>query len=171
MALLCFLSRPQEVFLDSPRRLLRIHFTTSKYSMLHVLRRGPASIGRLVPFPSSSIRCIQSITNRHHPSAVTRIFMSVSEPTRSFSTTQPWAQLAYAQRESAQDDFQNQPPASNSSTQVADPNGPVTKFKDLETRGMVCRTLVDTVTGKMRLETMTHVQTLTINESLKGIDM
>ena len=171
MALLCFLSRPREVFLGSPRTFSRIDFTTSNYSMFHALRRGPASIGRPFLFPSSSIRCIQSLTNRHRPSAVTRILTSVSESTRAYSTTQRWAQLAYAQRESAQDDFHNQPPASDPSTQVADQNGPVTKFKDLVTRGMVCRTLVDTVTGKMGLETMTHVQTLTINESLKGIDM
>lgn len=139
--------------------------------MFRVLRRGPTSIGRPVLFPSSSIRCIQSITNRHRPSAVTRILTTVSEPTKAYSTTQRWAQLAYAQRESAQDDFQSKPPASDASTEFADQNGPVTKFKDLEKRGMVCRTLINTVTGKMGLETMTHVQTLTINESLKGIDM
>lgn len=138
--------------------------------MFQVLRRGPASIGRPFLFPSSSIRCIQSITNRHRPT-VTRILTGVLEPARAFSTTQRWAQLAYAQRESAQDDFQSQPSASDASTEFADQNGPVTKFKDLERRGMVCRTLVETVTGKMGLETMTHVQTLTINESLKGIDM
>lgn len=170
MALLCFPSRPREVFLGSPRRFSRIDFTTSNYSMFHALRRGPASIGRPFLFPSSSIRCIHSLTNRHRPSAVTRI-LAVSESTREYSATQRWAQLAYAQRESPQDDFHNPPPASDSSTQAADQNGPVTKFKDLVTRGMVCRTLVDTVTGKMGLETMTHVQTLTINESLKGIDM
>lgn len=139
--------------------------------MFQVLRRGPALIGRPFLLRSSSIRCIQSITNRHRPSAVTRILTAVSEPDRAYSTTQRWAQLAYAQRESALDDFQSQPPASDASTEFTDQNGPVTKFKDLEKRGMVCRTLVDTVTGKMGLETMTHVQTLTINESLKGIDM
>lgn len=150
---------------------MRKQFTNSTYSMFCILRRGPTSIGRPFLFPSSSIRCIQSLTNRHYPNAIIRILSSGSEPTRAYSTTQRWAQLAYAQRDSAQDDFQNQPPVSDSSTQATDQHSQVTKFKDLETRGMVCRTLVDTVTGKMGLETMTHVQTLTINESLKGIDM
>lgn len=136
--------------------------------MFHVLRRGPSSIRRPFFFSSSSIR---SITSCHRPSAVTRILTTVPEPARVYSTTQRWAQLAYAQHELAQDDFQSQPPASDVSAEFADQDGPVTKFKDLEKRGMVCRTLVDTVTGKMGLDTMTHVQTLTINESLKGIDM
>lgn len=49
--------------------------------------------------------------------------------------------------------------------------GPVTKFKDLAERGMVCQTVVDTITKDMGLETMTQVQSLTMNESLKGKDM
>ncbi|KAL9135370.1 MAG: hypothetical protein Q9175_003446, partial [Cornicularia normoerica] len=50
-------------------------------------------------------------------------------------------------------------------------HGPVTKFKELAERGMVCQTVVDTITKDMGLETMTQVQTLTITESLKGLDI
>lgn len=59
------------------------------------------------------------------------------------------------------------PPSDSQAAQ----HGPVTKFKDLATRNMVCRTVVDTITHEMGLETMTQVQSLTINETLKGIDV
>lgn len=49
--------------------------------------------------------------------------------------------------------------------------GPVTKFKELAERGMVCDTIVRTITKDMGLETMTQVQSLTINETLKGVDV
>ncbi|KAL8683619.1 MAG: hypothetical protein Q9186_000392 [Xanthomendoza sp. 1 TL-2023] len=50
-------------------------------------------------------------------------------------------------------------------------HGPVTKFKELGERGMVCRTVVRTLVEDMKLETMTQVQSLTINETLKGGDV
>lgn len=49
--------------------------------------------------------------------------------------------------------------------------GPVTKFKELGDRNLVCKTVVDTLTHSMGMETMTQVQSMTINESLKGLDM
>lgn len=65
----------------------------------------------------------------------------------------------------------SQTPPSDAQINQAVQHGPVTKFKDLAGRGMVCQTVVDTITKKMALETMTQVQSLTINESLKGQDM
>ena len=62
-------------------------------------------------------------------------------------------------------------PPSDVEISAATRHGPVTKFKDLAEQGLVCRTIVDTITDDMRLETMTQVQSLTLNESLKGIDM
>lgn len=50
-------------------------------------------------------------------------------------------------------------------------HGPVTKFKELVERGMVCQTVVDTITKAMGLETMTEVQSMTISQSLNGKDM
>lgn len=50
-------------------------------------------------------------------------------------------------------------------------HGPVTRFKELAERGMVCDTIVRTITDDMGLETMTQVQSLTINETLKGVDV
>jgi ATP-dependent RNA helicase MSS116 len=47
---------------------------------------------------------------------------------------------------------------------------PITKFKELEERGLVHRNVVRTITDEMKLETMTEVQSRTINEALKGTD-
>jgi hypothetical protein len=49
--------------------------------------------------------------------------------------------------------------------------GSVTKFVELAERNMVCKTVVNTIVRDLELETMTHVQSLTINETLKGIDV
>ena len=62
-------------------------------------------------------------------------------------------------------------PPSDAQINEAARHGPITKFKDLGQRGQVCETVVETITKDMGLETMTQVQSLTINESLKGIDM
>ena len=48
---------------------------------------------------------------------------------------------------------------------------PVTKFRELAERGLVCQTVVDTLTRDMGLVNMTEVQSLTINQTLKGIDV
>ena len=49
--------------------------------------------------------------------------------------------------------------------------GPVTRFQELKDRNLVCKTVVDTLTQDMRLTDMTEVQSKTINETLKGIDV
>lgn len=59
-----------------------------------------------------------------------------------------------------------QPPPSGSQI-----DGQVTLFEELGTRNMVCKTVVDTITQEMGLKTMTQVQSLTINETLKGVDV
>ena len=66
--------------------------------------------------------------------------------------------------------YSQKPPSGAHSTR-AEQHGPVTRFEDLAKGGMVCQTIVDTITKKMGLETMTQVQSLTISESLKGRDM
>lgn len=47
----------------------------------------------------------------------------------------------------------------------------ITKFSDLGTSGQVSQVLVDTITGDMKLETMTPVQSQTITETLEGVDV
>ena len=48
---------------------------------------------------------------------------------------------------------------------------PITRFDELETRGVVHPNVVRMLTGPMGLETMTEVQQKTINECLNGTDM
>jgi ATP-dependent RNA helicase MSS116 len=50
-------------------------------------------------------------------------------------------------------------------------DGPVTRFADLAKRGLVHPAIIKTITDKMKLETMTDVQTRTINEALSGVDV
>jgi ATP-dependent RNA helicase MSS116 len=47
----------------------------------------------------------------------------------------------------------------------------VTKFAELETRGLVDGNVIRALTVNMGLETMTEVQSATIHEALKGVDM
>ena len=49
--------------------------------------------------------------------------------------------------------------------------GPATTFRELDSRGLVHRNVVDTITRQMKIETMTDVQQRTINEALSGVDM
>ena len=68
-----------------------------------------------------------------------------------------------------QDFSQKHDPRSHSSG--GSPGALVTKFQELAERKMVSETVIQTITQNMKLETMTQVQSLTINETLKGIDV
>jgi ATP-dependent RNA helicase MSS116 len=50
-------------------------------------------------------------------------------------------------------------------------DGPVTQFKDLALRGLVHPNVINTITKQMKIQTMTDVQSRTINEALSGVDM
>ena len=50
-------------------------------------------------------------------------------------------------------------------------NSVVTRFEELSRHGLVCDTVVKTLTKTMGLETMTPVQSMTMNETLKGDDV
>ena len=47
----------------------------------------------------------------------------------------------------------------------------VTQFKDLALKGLVHPNIINTITDKMKIETMTDVQSRTINEALSGVDV
>ena len=98
---------------------------------------------------------------------------------RSFGTSLKWRQhaavaTAYedeAVQSEVEQGYSLNEPSSNAQTKRPTNYGPVTTFKELAERGMVSGTVIDTLTRQMGLETMTHVQTLTINEILKGHDV
>jgi ATP-dependent RNA helicase MSS116, mitochondrial len=69
--------------------------------------------------------------------------------------------------------LQSQAAAAEASAEIKSKpdNDLITRFEDLETRGLMSRTIINTITKDMKLETMTPVQAKTINATLKGNDM
>ena len=146
--------------------------------MLTVLRRGPTSFAN--PLRCSSVAATCSRSLRTHQSALLTSSNAASRPhLRKFSIYTPWRQQsaeAAAVREveaelEHTDDGHAQKPASTTRVGGTADFGPVTQFKDLGDRNLVSKTVVDTLTGDMGLETMTPVQSMTIDESIKGVDM
>ena len=146
--------------------------------MLTVLRRGPASIAKPLISASTRPACNGSLPAHRArqiiPSPTTSLLSH-----RTFRVSLPChqrsAEAAALGEEEVEVELEQevltQKPPSDAQIYRAVENGPVTKFKELGDRNMVCGTVVDTLTQDMRMETMTQVQSMTINESLKGIDM
>ncbi|MCJ1398000.1 hypothetical protein MMC11_001196 [Xylographa trunciseda] len=150
--------------------------------MLTALRRGPTSLSRSLATLSTSFRPLLSSVPRQPPRALGKL--STQPYTRSFQSTSLWSRHATAAAEAeelleeelldeeeldVQDFAQKHDPRSHSSG--GSRGAPVTKFQELADRKMVSARVVQTLTQDMKLETMTQVQSLTINETLKGIDV
>ena len=153
-------------------------FNTPKISMLTVVRRGSASITKLLLIPSTSSPCVKSFISRSYRQHATQT--PSPHLIRFLSTAPQWKQRNALANEDLEDEIvesqieqkiQSQTPPSDSQTDEAAHHGPVTKFQGLLDRKLVCETVVKTITDVMRLETMTQVQSMTINETLKGIDV
>ncbi|KAJ4359668.1 uncharacterized protein N0V89_000224 [Didymosphaeria variabile] len=122
--------------------------------MFSALRRCPASLARSIPttaLPSRVLRASLPLSTGPVRIATLRI---PAIRTAAFHQSARWQEVA---AEAAEEQ----------STQ----NGPVTQFADLATRGLVHPNLVNMLTRQMKLETMTDVQTRTINEALSGVDV
>ncbi|KAL8990851.1 MAG: hypothetical protein Q9177_000599 [Variospora cf. flavescens] len=128
------------------------------------MSRGPASIARAVHPSSLPVPYCASIFYRplgwdvNHIGRTSRLlrYYSISPPSRQ--------QPARAEGVETPSDARINGAAQHG-------QGPVTRFEELGERGMVCPTIVKTLTQDMGLETMTQVQSLTINETLKGGDV
>lgn len=140
--------------------------------MLNAIRRGPASIVKSAHSSFPAI-CTRSILSRPLSRG---LYQTLSKPylLRQFSVS-PFSKQGAAHAEAIENDIADevtaQRPPSDAQINEAVRHGPVTKFKELGERRMVCPTVVRTLTEDMRLETMTQVQSLTINEILKGGDV
>ncbi|MCJ1477475.1 hypothetical protein MMC13_006147 [Lambiella insularis] len=152
--------------------------------MLATVRRGSTSVIRSFVAASSPIRCtlIASTRLSHRPFrslAVTRFDRKLHSATQ-------WKRNATASAEVEEEDFMEHGELAaehleaGDFAQAHDPQshigrgrqeGLVTKFQELADRNMVSPAVVKTLTQDMKLETMTEVQCLTINETLKGIDV
>ena len=145
--------------------------------MLNIARRGPSSVAKSLSSLSIYSRCSRPAPTRYLQQRLPRTVCPILA--RPLGSSSQWRRSAAAsaaeEDEAIEGDIEqevfSQAPPSDAETRQAVQYGPVTKFKDLAERGMVCQTVVDTITKAMRLENMTQVQSLTINESLKGNDM
>ena len=145
--------------------------------MLKLARRGPASVASSLFSTSICSRCVRVVRAHTVQQSTPRTVSLLAA--RSFGTSSQWRRAAAASaalEEGAiegeiEQEVHSQPSPSDHQMKEATKHGPVTKFKDLAERGMVCRTVIDTITKDMGLETMTQVQSMTINETLKGIDV
>ena len=151
--------------------------TQCRQSMLNAARRGPSSVARSLSSLSKCTRCGRPDNTRNIQRCLPQfIYPTIQRP---FGSSSQWriaaAAKAVAEDEDIEEDTEpggySQKQPSGAHSKPAEQHGPVTRFEDLAKRGMVCQTVVDTITKKMGLETMTQVQSLTISESLKGQDM
>ena len=144
--------------------------------MLNIARRGPSSVARSIFSLSTCSRCSTPASTPN----LQRCLQRISPITAKLSlSTSPWRRSGVssvaADDEAIEGEIEqevsSEPPPSDREINRAVQHGAITKFKDLAECGMVCQTVVDTVTKDMGLETMTQVQSMTIGQSLKGRDM
>lgn len=135
-------------------------------------RRGLASIPKPVYSPSIRALCIETPSLRPRLSYPSRnLALSRIRTFNVLPLNRQRAAAALAVEEEIADEVSAQQPPFDSQIDKATRHGPVTTFKELGDRNMVCQTVVKTLVEDMKLETMTQVQSLTINETLKGGDV
>ena len=148
--------------------------------MFNVVRRAPSSIARSSSsFPAFS-RYSRPVNVREGQRCLPRLvsLRTAKSPLSHSAWRQSPAPAAVedeaVEGEIEQEVFSQAPPSDeqlNQNARQVARHGPVTKFAELAERGMVCQAVVDTITKRMGLETMTEVQSKTISISLKGQDM
>lgn len=126
--------------------------------MFSAMRRCPASLSRNVSSAALSSRVLRTSLVQTPSTVRFAVPRLPVIATQAFHQSAKWYQTAEAAAEAVQGEYE--------------PNdGPVTKFKDLALRGLVHPNIVNTITKTMKLESMTDVQTRTINEALSGVDV
>ena len=139
---------------------------------MSVLRRGLTSCTRTISLRSGPpSTCIRFTTSTYHTGLYTDVYSIFAK--RSISSTNQWRQRAAAN--AWIEDHSPETPTSSlqSDSQRNNPSqhGPITDFRELGERNLVNHALVSNLTDQMSLKTMTQVQSLTINETLKGTDV
>lgn len=141
--------------------------------MLASARRGPTSITNFVRLSRAAPRTVDSFL--FHRSSSKAYGIEPFAKVRAFNTSTRTCQHAAARpaiiEREVEEEIEAQRPPTDQQIQKAVQHGPVTRFAELLERGMVCDSVVKTITQDMGLETMTQVQSMTINETLKGIDV
>lgn len=132
-----------------------LYNTRAPLMMLNITRRGPASISSILRAVTSAPRIAStrpsllsaSIRNPSAPFAVCRT-LHVSSQLRNYAA-------AYQVE----------------SSDAAPEDKNITKFDELSEYGMVHPNVINAITQGMKINTMTEVQTETINQALQGIDL
>lgn len=133
--------------------------------MFGAFRRCPATLSRQLSSAAIASRTLrtpvhQSNTAFRYPIQTARL---ANISSAGFHNTAKWQQVQTAPVDAEAD-------AKEEATKPSE-DELITNFKDLATKGLVHPNIVKTITDKMRLTTMTDVQTRTINEALSGVDM
>ncbi|KAF1956974.1 DEAD-domain-containing protein [Byssothecium circinans] len=122
--------------------------------MFSALRRCPAPLSRNLSSAALSSRVLRvpqiTAALRYSTPRVPLV------ATQAFHQSAQWRQVAAAEAAQQQQDVND---------------APVIQFKDLALRGLVHPNIVNTITDKMNINTMTDVQSRTINEALSGVDV
>ncbi|KAF7870209.1 uncharacterized protein EAF02_009399 [Botrytis sinoallii] len=121
--------------------------------MFSVCRRGPASISRALRAVPSTIRIPST-----RPSTLSLISQKTSLPV----LESRWLHVSSASQLQS---------AATQEAAVVQENKVINRFDELTKYGLVHPNVVNEITQTMKLETMTEVQTLTINKALQGHDI
>ncbi|KAF2193789.1 DEAD-domain-containing protein [Zopfia rhizophila CBS 207.26] len=124
--------------------------------MFGALRRCPASLMRNLSSATLSSRALRATVSQSSPAVRRTATWVPNVAIAAFHQSATWRQVAAAEVEV---------------DQQLGSDGPITQFKELATHGLVHPNVINTITRQMRLETMTEVQTRTINEALSGSDV
>ena len=149
--------------------------------MLNAVRRGPASISRsffILPLhirpTCTSLSLLSSAPRPNRLSiALTRSLHASTQWRRNATATAREEEMEDADADEAYQEAQNSARLyeTTSHSNGSTVQSTLTKFQELADRKLVCKTVVDTITKEMKLETMTEVQSMTIKETLKGVDV
>ncbi|KAF7881493.1 hypothetical protein EAF00_011862 [Botryotinia globosa] len=121
--------------------------------MFSVCRRGPASISRALRAVPSTIRIPST-----RPSTLSLVSKKTSLPV----LESRWLHVSSASQLQS---------AATQEAAVVQENKVINRFDELTKHGLVHPNVVDEIIKTMKLETMTEVQTLTINQALQGHDI
>ncbi|KAL9090913.1 MAG: hypothetical protein Q9165_005121 [Trypethelium subeluteriae] len=138
--------------------------------MLGASRRCLASFTRKFPTSSTAIRPSHLSSAFEHTRTVTNRNIGLLTSSRTLHNGS-WSRQNAAAEAEIRDEVNAQRPPSDQSINEATLGGPITRFAELSSRRLVHDNVVRTVTEEMGLETMTDVQSLTIQEALKGTDI
>lgn len=148
--------------------------------MLGALRRGSTLAPRILSSASSirfrSTNCSSSLLQLSKPANISAStsrlrFRTIVQTIRCQSNAAAALAEELPFEGELEHEVNGQKPPSDSEIDQDTNHGPITKYQELADRGLVDKNVIKTITSTMRIETMTQVQSMTINETLKGADV